>query len=646
MGGSFYFALGNRPVTPARQRKKKNTARGRGQAAQGSLHRAPSPAKHRGQTFTGKRAWCLRIALAVLSPILFFLLLEGCLLVLGVGSPASFFVPADRPGLVTPNQMFIWFYRANRSTSPHPCLIHTPKPAQDLRLFVLGGSAAMGTPQPAYGFARILELMLQDAFPGQRVEVINAAMRGINSHILVPIADACAELEPDLMIIYAGNNEFTGRYGADTFWGRYPRFIPLLHAAKRPRTSQWIRHAIQGIPGTHTDEEQAQDMPFFREQRMTADFPHRDIVYRNYKANLTEICRRATAQGAEVLILTLPVNLRDWAPVGALHRPDLSADELARWESLYRTGITHEDSKDYQQALVVYQEALSFDDHHADLHYRLGRCYLAMDQIEHASRHFSLARDWDALQFRTDSRLNDTIRSLVAQTDSHQVHLLDAAQQWAGPEVCDDGIPGGELFNDHVHFSFRGDYEMARTLLPAAVAALEKKRGVRPASSFTTPSQEDVARRLAYTALDHLNILTSVTRMAAAPPFADRLDYTAYQARAQQALDSLTGTLTQPAVELALQTYRQAIAARPQDWNLRFGYANHLYQLKRYGDTAVQMQEVVRAFPNIASFRILLGYSLAATGSVDQAMVHFRHARSLGTHNEAAQKALDHFRRR
>ena len=114
--------------------------------------------------------------------------------------------------------MFIWFYRPERSTGPHPSLITVPKRENTLRAFVLGGSAAMGTSKPAYGFTRILELMLQDKFPDQEVEVINAAMRGINSHILVPIARQCAQLQPDLMIVYSGNSEHTGRYGADTLY--------------------------------------------------------------------------------------------------------------------------------------------------------------------------------------------------------------------------------------------------------------------------------------------------------------------------------------------------------------------------------------------------------------------------------------------
>jgi len=45
-------------------------------------------------------------------------------------------------------------------------------------------SAAMGDPEPAYGFARQLERLLQARHPGQKIEVVTTpAMTAINSHV-------------------------------------------------------------------------------------------------------------------------------------------------------------------------------------------------------------------------------------------------------------------------------------------------------------------------------------------------------------------------------------------------------------------------------------------------------------------------------
>ena len=52
--------------------------------------------------------------------------------------------------------------------------------------------------------------MLQAQYPRTRFEVINTAIMGINSHAVRPIAAECATRDPDLFIVYMGNNEAVG----------------------------------------------------------------------------------------------------------------------------------------------------------------------------------------------------------------------------------------------------------------------------------------------------------------------------------------------------------------------------------------------------------------------------------------------------
>ena len=84
------------------------------------------------------------------------------------------------------------------------------------RIFVLGESAAMGDPDPAYGFSRYLEVMLRERFPNTKFEVINTGIVAIDSHVILPIARELARYKPDLFIVYAGNNEVVGPYGPGT----------------------------------------------------------------------------------------------------------------------------------------------------------------------------------------------------------------------------------------------------------------------------------------------------------------------------------------------------------------------------------------------------------------------------------------------
>ena len=104
--------------------------------------------------------------------------------------------------------------------TPIPAIL-AAKPAGKVRIFVLGGSAAMGTPDPSFNFGQILGVMLREQYPGVQFEVVNGAMTAINSYVVREIARDCAAREPDLFVVYMGNNEVIGPYGPGTVfqWG-------------------------------------------------------------------------------------------------------------------------------------------------------------------------------------------------------------------------------------------------------------------------------------------------------------------------------------------------------------------------------------------------------------------------------------------
>src|SRR5262249_23624577 len=154
----------------------------------------------------------------------------------GCGYPTHFFVKEDGGQRWMTNRKFgRRFQPRDTATSPYPALLPAQKAPGTARIFILGESAAQGTPAPAFGFARILEVMLRQQFPERRFEVINAAMRGINSHVVLPIARDCAEQSPDLFIVYLGNNEAIGLHAPDPNSFSFTPYLRLL------RAGQWIK---------------------------------------------------------------------------------------------------------------------------------------------------------------------------------------------------------------------------------------------------------------------------------------------------------------------------------------------------------------------------------------------------------------------
>ena len=339
---------------------------------------------------TGWRAWAVNLSTAIIIPALLLALAEGSLRLFGSGYPTTFCLRQD--GTYIENDRFLWqFYSRKTNLRPNPFAVAAAKPTDALRIVILGESAAAGTPDPAYNFGRILDRMLRQQFPRRRIEVINAAMRGVNSHILLPAArDCCARLQPDAVIVYMGNNEVVDLYAPGPHSGRLTSFLHLLRAlqwARATRLGQLMGTCLAGL--AHEDAPAGkQDALFWQQHRVASGDPRRGAVYDNFRANLADLCRAARRSGAAVLLATVPVNLKDSSPFGSLHRADLTEAALLRWQNAFDAGVEAEAAGNCVQAIRRYQEAAALDDHFAELHFRLARCQFALGQFDAARGEF------------------------------------------------------------------------------------------------------------------------------------------------------------------------------------------------------------------------------------------------------------------
>ncbi len=584
-----------------------------------------------------KHPWLTRLALAFLVPALLFALVEAALRICGYGYSTKFFEATGDGKTLTTNQKFAWqFYARGKATSPIPLLFAKQKSPGTARIFVLGESAAAGTPDPAFGFARQLELMLREQYPSNRFEVINAAMRGIDSHIIRQIAAECADLSPDLFIVYAGNNEMIGLHApspeefqltANVHWLR------LQHALKRTKLAQfgqsWSARLRQGRAA------QAQDMAFLRRQRLAFDDPKREPVYQNYAANLRDLCRFADSAGAQTLVCSVAVNLRDFPPLGSLHRRGISAEQLQQWEQNYSAGIAAEARREYGSAISLYEVAAALDGSFAELLFRTARCYEALHKPDEARRDYARARDWDALQFRADSRINNLARAVAAQAGP-RTRFVDVEKYLAAGPLAENGVPGGRIFHEHVHLKFDGDYQLAAALLSEAAAALKFSPPAQPLLS-----RDECARRLACTPIDEVNLQAAIARLTANPPFLDQLEHAARQSAADGEVQRhLARVSSREEIERAVATYTQAIQARPDDWMLHFGLANLLNQVGQPRAAANEFAEVVKRLPGHCTFRIGYGHALLQSGQPSEAAEQFAAALKIDPDYPPAQQGL------
>ncbi len=247
----------------------------------------------RRRRITGWRKWALRLALAIGFPTLLLALLEGSLRLFGFGYSTSFFAPLPQAGALAFNEKFTWLF-APRELAPKPDPFSMPARKGDgvYRVFILGESAAMGTPDGSYGFGRILLAMLRAQYPQARFEVVNAGITAINSHVILPIARDCAAHQPDLFIIYMGNNEVVGPYGPSTIFREYSPSLGLIRAGlavRSTRTGQLVEKLIERLqhkPPTFTEWK---GMELFAGGKVAFDDPRRQIVYQHFGRNLRDI---------------------------------------------------------------------------------------------------------------------------------------------------------------------------------------------------------------------------------------------------------------------------------------------------------------------------------------------------------------------
>ncbi len=580
------------------------------------------------------RARVLALVFGLFAAVAMVAVLEVMLRVFSYGHPTAWLVRHSNGRGWTVNDRFHKrFYPGWGAGNSRPFFVPDATASNTIRIFILGESAALGTPNPAFGFARMLGVMLRVEYPDAHFEILNAAMRGINSHVILPIAEDCARREPDLFIVYMGNNELVGLHGVaadSTFADRHLAWSRTLDTLKGTRVGQLALSAKRKPEGS-------QDMEFFHRNRCGADDSKREPAYQNFAANLGGICDAIRDARARALLLTVGSNLKDFPPLASLHKPGLSADALASWDAAYAAGATAEAAGRFDEALTSYDAAARIDDRFADLSYRLGRCHLALGQLEPARRHFVDARDRDALPFRADGRLNEIIRATAADRGKDGVTLLDI-EKHLGQLASAESAPGERFFLDHVHYRLAGDYEVARALLPAVVAGLGGRLGKPRGGPPLTV--EACAAALGYNAWEEWQIDSAVLLQTSKPPFLDQIDHRLRQLRTERELKDRAVAFAGADLQRAREISRAAVAKDPGDWQLRQNLGSMSLLTGDYPEAVTHLQQVVATFPDWIPSRMMLGSALLKAQRFPEATDQFKACLRVESRFEPARQAL------
>ncbi len=476
------------------------------------------------------RKWTFRLLSILLGPLLFLGIIELILSIAGTGYSTDFLIsdPNDKTKWQDNKNFSRRFFPPEMTRNSQPILISKDKPKNTHRIVIFGGSAAMGDPDPAFGPLRILEVMLESRYPETNFEVVNTAVTAINSHVVREIAADLEKFESDLWIVYMGNNEVYGPFGAGTVFGSVAPPLWINRTGLFFKKTKIGQLAESIFSGKGKDRKSWGGLEMFLDKLISRDDPVLERVYRNYAYNLSDIISSAREANADVLVSSVAVNLKDCPPFR-------SNDDTAK------------------------------------------RLF--------GEKKFIEARDEDALRFRADSRINAVAREVAG---NQKARFVDAEKGLSA-----DGVPGDELFVDHVHFTFKGSYWLARLFADEAVASLGLGESKNP-----WLSELDCAERLGLTPVHRIQILREMRQWFSQSPFKDQANNKERDSNIKADLVRFANEQTVQVLDKAESNYDQFLKDDPSDWQLRKEYAILLAARNKNKASSLQYEKIADLLPH------------------------------------------------
>lgn len=375
-----------------------------------------------------------------------------------------------------------YFPRAKSPPSPSADAFLAQKPAHGLRIFVMGESAAAGFPYPANAaFSNVVRDALQDVLPTDTVEVVNLGIAATNSYTIADLTREVIAQRPDAILIYAGHNEYYGALGAGSAetLGAFPAFVRLYLKLQRLKTFLLLRNlvaicfaAVRGESSSAIDPHPSRMETVVRDQRITLGGTVYERGKRQFESNLLVALSSFRRAGVPVFIGSIPSNLRDLRPFGSLAAPRESS------------------------ATVAFDSA---------------RARLSRADTAGARNLFAHARDLDLIRFRAPGEFREIIQHVAQKTGAHYVPSEEAFAS-----ATPDGIPGKELFLEHVHPNADGYLLLGKTYFEA----LQRAGFVgRTADMARLASWGEYRRRMDLTPLDERIVYHTIRTITTRWPF-------------------------------------------------------------------------------------------------------------------------------
>lgn len=380
----------------------------------------------------------------------------------GFAENIPLFVEATRPdGSVmlrtAPNQLRMFNYQE----------FPGEKASDSYRIFCMGGSTTHGRPYyDPVSFCGWLRAYLNAAEPARNWEVINAGGISYASYRVAKLMKEFRQYQPDLFIVYSGQNEFLEErsYGMLT---KLPHWLINLNATlSGTRTYTAMKYMIDTLRPDSLTKAQLRttldgDVDEILNHSIGPESYHRDDTLKqqiiaHFRLNMMRMVSLARDAGSDIILVQPAINIKDMSPFKSDHKDGLDEHARKEWDSLYQRARTLHEAGEISEALVTYRRALDIDDRHADLHYRTGQVLFEQGEYGEAETAFQRAVEEDIVPLR----ILDSMQRIIEEVASREgVPLIDfpAIIRKAYLDKYDHSIFGKEYFRDHVHTGMEGN---------------------------------------------------------------------------------------------------------------------------------------------------------------------------------------------
>ncbi len=370
----------------------------------------------------------------VLLPVVILLMLEFGLRAFNYGASYPLFIPVPQEqyaDYLRPNPHILKRYFSDPTQAPQiapeSLLFKKAKGKNTIRIVVQGGSTAAGFP---YGISGSLAVQIKQRFkrlyPNKEIEIVSTAMAAINSYMMLDFVEEIIAIEPDLVLIYAGHNEYLGILGVGSgFTSSAGHATNLLFLKlKDLRVVQLVQQLLSSFQMSENNALDSNSGPPENRSLMARAAKERNIAFDSdlyhagiaqFRDNLKLILDQYREAKIPVFVSTLASNEKDQPPFSSEPGANNAADYFAKAKQFEMDGR--------------YDEALA---------------------------HYQLARDHDLLRFRAPSIFNQLIRE---QTDGDTVFLVDSEQHLRNKSSR--GIIGDEMMLEHLHPNRTGYFLLA-----------------------------------------------------------------------------------------------------------------------------------------------------------------------------------------